>query len=95
MNNNPNVCTNEHAHQIAVLIKSALDAARLLDYAQAPNGLNSEEIEECRNVRDRLYAACDTLHPEEDDIEMMRRLVGAARFAGCDEEPAGYGWSAI
>ena len=92
-------------HAFSVLIKAALDAAKLLDHAKNPGDLRAEEREEAVSVRDRLYAACETIFPQgEDDTEMARRLLSgrvmaldtAAGMTCCAEEVvAGPGWSAV
>ncbi|HAF43458.1 MAG TPA: hypothetical protein DCK83_00555 [Gallionellaceae bacterium] len=81
-------CRTTHHHacdcreqQIAVLNKVALDAARLMDHAKNSDALTADERDECTSVRDRIYAACETLFPQgEDDIEHARRLIGSGQI---------------
>lgn len=48
-------------HQIAVLIKAALDAAMELDYLKNEPSVTNDARESAMAIIDRLYAACEVL----------------------------------
>lgn len=83
------------AHKLAILRQASLACAMELDWRKNEFYMTEGERDKVVAIINNTHAAIDAIWPEEDDIEMARRLVGAGGIACCGDEPAGYGWSAI
>lgn len=83
------------AHKLAVLRQASLECAIELDWRKNECDLSERARDKVTVIVDNVHAAIDAIWPEEDNIEMARRLVDAGGIACCGDEPAGYGWSAI